>query len=157
MMSNEMNRPGSQYSFCGRTRRTFLSNLGLGFGGIALRTLWHQDALGSDASVQPPIALSTPRLAKAKNVIWIFLSGGVSQMETFDPKPLLNTMQGKTYDETTLPNPQKLPIYLNARDRLWASIVNCIRESFHCSRFSPSWTSRFGRERLVAPFGLVRR
>jgi hypothetical protein len=44
-------------------------------------------------------------------VIWIFLSGGVSHLETFDPKPLLNKHAGKTFDETGLPNPQKLPIY----------------------------------------------
>ncbi len=61
---------------------------------------------------------------RAKNVIWVFLSGGVSHLETFDPKPLLNQYAGKTYDETTLPNPQKSPLYLE-RSR---SVVGFDRE-----------------------------
>src|SRR5262249_4160735 len=61
---------------------------------------------------------------KTQNVIWVFLSGGVSHLETFDPKPFLNTFAGKTYDETTLPNPQKSPLYLE-RSR---SVVGFDRE-----------------------------
>ena len=45
-------------------------------------------------------------------------------METFDPKPLLNKLEGKTYDQTSLPNPQKLPMYLE-RSR---SVVGIDRE-----------------------------
>jgi hypothetical protein len=63
----------------------------------------------------------TPR---AKNVIWVFLSGGVSHLETFDPKPLLNHYADKTYDQTTLPHPQKSPLYLQ-RSR---SVVGFDRE-----------------------------
>ena len=113
-------------SFCGRSRRTFLSNLGLGFGGIALNSILHGDgfthAEATGGYRQPD---GKPHFApKAKNVIWIFLSGGVSQMETFDPKPLLNKLEGKTYDQTTLPNPQKQPMYLE-RSR---SVVGMERE-----------------------------
>jgi hypothetical protein len=117
--------PGNQSSFCGRTRRTFLTNLGLGFGGVALNSLLHQDGFvrAENAGLLRPDG--KPHFApKAKNVIWIFLSGGVSQMETFDPKPLLNSLSGKTYDETNLPNPQKLPMYLE-RSR---SVVGFDRE-----------------------------
>ncbi|MEQ1826042.1 MAG: DUF1501 domain-containing protein [Pirellula sp.] len=111
------------HGFCGRTRRTFLSNLGMGFGGIALNSILHQDAYGYSGTHGQPDG--KPHFApKAKNVIWIFLSGGVSHMETFDPKPLLNAMSGKTYDETSLPNPQKLPMYLE-RSR---SVVGFDRE-----------------------------
>jgi hypothetical protein len=96
---------------CGRVaRRAFLADLGLGFTGLALGAMLERDGIvragETDGSHAPP------RVApRAKNVIWIFLSGGVSHLETFDPKPLLNQYAGKTYDETTLPNPQKLPIY----------------------------------------------
>jgi hypothetical protein len=117
--------PRNQSSFCGRTRRTFLTNLGMGFGGVALNSLLHQDGFvrAENAGVLRPDG--KPHFApKAKNVIWIFLSGGVSQMETFDPKPLLNSLSGKTYDETNLPNPQKLPMYLE-RSR---SVVGFDRE-----------------------------
>jgi hypothetical protein len=48
---------------------------------------------------------------KTKTVIWIFLSGGVSHLETWDPKPALNTHAGKTYDQTGLPNPLKSPLF----------------------------------------------
>jgi len=113
-------------SFCGRSRRTFLSNLGLGFGGIALNSMLHQDGYVRGAESGPHAKPDgSPHFApKAKNVIWIFLSGGVSQMETFDPKPLLNKLEGKTYDQTSLPNPQKLPMYLE-RSR---SVVGIDRE-----------------------------
>lgn len=110
--------------FCGRSRRTFLNSVGLGFGGVALNAMLHNDGLATERShgVLPD---GRPHLvSRARNVIWIFLSGGVSQMETFDPKPLLNEFAGKTYDETTLPNPQKLPMYLE-RSR---SVVGFDRE-----------------------------
>ena len=105
----------TRYSHCGRSRRTFLHNLGMGFGGIVLNSLMHKNGQ----------CTGTPHFApRAKNVIWIFLSGGVSHMETFDPKPMLNRMSGKTYDETSLPNPQKQPMYLE-RSR---SVVGIERE-----------------------------
>jgi hypothetical protein len=49
--------------------------------------------------------------ARARSVIWIFLSGGVSHLETWDPKPLLNTYGGKTYDATGLPSPFQSPLF----------------------------------------------
>ena len=48
---------------------------------------------------------------KTKSVIWIFLSGGVSHLETWDPKPTLNRYAGKTYDATGLPSPFKSPLF----------------------------------------------
>lgn len=106
-------------TFCGRVgRRGFLSQMGLGFGSLAAGTMLLQDGISRAAS--PPAHMP----ARAKNVIWVFLSGGVSHLETFDPKPLLNQFAGKTYDETQLPNPQKLPIYLE-RSR---SVVGFDRE-----------------------------
>ncbi|MES2794249.1 MAG: DUF1501 domain-containing protein [Planctomycetota bacterium] len=119
-----------QHSFngppCGRTRRTFLTQLGMGFGGIVLNSLLQQDGrVRGESSATHVLPTGKPHFApKAKNVIWIFLSGGVSQLETFDPKPLLNQMGGKTYDETNLPNPQKLPVFLE-RSR---SVVGLDRE-----------------------------
>ena len=113
-------RPGRS-TFCGRVgRRGFLADLGMGFGGIALGSLLKQDRnLRADEPAAPRVPL-----ARAKNVIWVFLSGGVSHLETFDPKPLLNRFAGKTFDETGLPNPQQLPVYLE-RSR---SVVGFDRE-----------------------------
>lgn len=113
--------PRSPNPFCGRVnRRGFLSGLGMGFGSLAAGSL-----LASERPVdQPRKGAQSGRPARAKNVIWVFLSGGVSHLETFDPKPLLNKFSGKTFDETGLTNPQKLPIYLE-RSR---SVVGMDRE-----------------------------
>lgn len=116
-----MNNPTS--TFCGRSRRGFLSDLGLGFGGLALGSILHADGYPVVKAAESP-RLASAIQPKAKNVIWVFLSGGVSHLETFDPKPLLNKFSGKTFDETNLPNPQKLPIY-RERSR---SVVGMDRE-----------------------------
>lgn len=90
-------------------RRGMLSDLGMGFGGLALGSLLSAEGVNRTAYAQE---LNRSNIVpRAKNVIWVFLSGGVSHLETFDPKPLLNKFAGKTYDETGLPNPQKLPVY----------------------------------------------
>ncbi len=100
---------------CGRIhRRTFLADLGMGFTGLALGAMLHRDGIARAAdgpgSWKPPDGKPhfTP---KAHKVIWIFLSGGVSHLETFDPKPELNKFAGKTYDDTSFANPQKLPMF----------------------------------------------
>ncbi len=96
---------------CGRHhRRLFLADVGLGFTGLALGAMLNQDGLANDPA--QVIQNGQPHFPpKIKNVIWIFLSGGVSHLETLDPKPLLNKYANKTFDETGFPNPQKLPIY----------------------------------------------
>ena len=51
--------------------------------------------------------------ARARNVIWLFMNGGVSHMESFDPKPMLNKYAGKTIAETPFADtqdPKKLAI-----------------------------------------------
>ncbi len=93
----------------GYGRRTFLSDVGLGFTGMALGAMLAEDGRSESPASRPKS--SNTKQPKIKNVIWIFLSGGVSHLETFDPKPLLNRFAGKTFDETGLDNPQKLPIY----------------------------------------------
>lgn len=94
-----------------RNRRTFLADVGLGFTGLSLGSMLFRDGVirASETGVPDGLPLRDP---PAKRVIWIFLSGGVSHLETFDPKPLLNEYAGKTYDETPHQNPQKLPIFL---------------------------------------------
>lgn len=87
-------------------RRSFLRGCGLGFGGLALDSLLAQDD-GENLSLS-----SRPHFApKAKNVIWLFMRGGVSHMETFDPKPALNKYAGKTIAKTpfaSVQDPEKL-------------------------------------------------
>lgn len=94
------------------TRRRFLMNSGLGFGGVALAAMLHRDGIGSDGSWTAPSG--EPHFpAKAKSVIWLFMNGGVSHMESFDPKPMLTKYAGKTIAETPfaeVQDPKKLAI-----------------------------------------------
>ncbi|MFO1019095.1 MAG: DUF1501 domain-containing protein [Planctomycetales bacterium] len=84
----------------GQHRRAFLADVGMGFTGLALGSLLGQQGVArASEGWQPPTG--QPHFKpKAKNVIWIFLIGGMSQMESFDPKPALNQYAGKTLDET---------------------------------------------------------
>lgn len=94
------------------TRRRFLMNSGLGFGGLALAAMLHRDGIGSDGSWNAPSG--EPHFpAEAKSVIWLFMNGGVSHMESFDPKPMLTKYAGKTIAETPfaeVQDPKKLAI-----------------------------------------------
>lgn len=111
------------------TRRTFLSDFGMGFTGLSLGAMLVRDGVfkagASNANWSPPTGkpLHTP---KAKSVIWIFLSGGASQMEGFDPKPALNKYAGKTFDDTPFADPFKSPMH-DARSR---SVIRKIRDTY---------------------------
>ena len=69
-------------------RRAFLTQMGLGFGSVALSGL-----MASESSANQNRIVHLP--AKAKNVIWLFMIGGASHMESFDPKPALNKYAGQ--------------------------------------------------------------
>ncbi|WP_422931710.1 DUF1501 domain-containing protein [Singulisphaera sp. PoT] len=83
-------------------RRAFLSDMGMGFTGLALGAMLHRDGVArasSEGIWTPPDGL--PHFpAKAKSVIWLFMNGGVSHLETFDHKPELNKYGGKSIAET---------------------------------------------------------
>ena len=93
------------------TRRTFITDFGMGFAGVALQGILQRDLRAEPISL-PMIPDGKPHFApKAKSVIWLFMRGGVSHMESFDPKPLLNKYAGKTYDETpfaSVQDPERL-------------------------------------------------
>lgn len=81
----------------GMYRRTFLADMGMGFTGLALGSLLANDGIGSAATAE---STAVPVRARAKSVIWLFMIGGTSHMETFDPKPALNRYSGKSIAET---------------------------------------------------------
>jgi len=92
-------------SFCGRTRREFLWEIGGGFGSVPLLALFGADgilcrqAVAADGATPfvNPLAPKAPRLpAKAKSVIFLFMYGGPSHVDTFDYKPSLYPLDGKT-------------------------------------------------------------
>jgi hypothetical protein len=75
------------------SRRDWLRTAGGGFGALALNSLLAQDGRGEPTG---PLAPKKPhRTPTAKSVIFLFMEGGPSQLDTFDPKPLLNKLAGK--------------------------------------------------------------
>ena len=96
--------------FCGRTRRELLWDAGAGFTGLALTGLLTADgffankAVGGEVKTKfiNPLAPKQPHFpAKAKSVIFLFMYGGPSQVDTFDYKPKLYDLDGKTIDIKT--------------------------------------------------------
>ena len=89
--------------FCRRTRREFLWEAGAGFTGLALAGLMARDGVLPRVQAGPaggfvnPLAPRQPmRTAKAKSVIFLFMYGGPSHVDTFDYKPALYPLDGKT-------------------------------------------------------------
>ncbi len=76
------------------TRRSFLANMGMSIAGLAMGA----------TNGKPHFA------PKAKRVIWLFMIGGVSHVESFDPKPELNKYAGKTIDDTPYKETQNNPL-----------------------------------------------
>jgi hypothetical protein len=72
------------------SRRELLRRCSLGFGGIALSGLLSSPAFGASS----PNAKPGPK-AKARNVIFCYMSGGVSHVDSFDPKPALRRLHGQ--------------------------------------------------------------
>ncbi len=92
-------------NFCGRTRREFLWQAGAGFTSLGLADLLSRDGFfGNNAragDIAPrsanPLAPKPPHFApRAKSVIFLFMYGGPSQVDTFDHKPKLYELDGKT-------------------------------------------------------------
>jgi hypothetical protein len=96
-------------NFCGRTRREWLWEAGAGFTGVALAGMldqgfFTQQAIAADGETQwkNPLAPKPPHFpAKAKSVIFLYMYGGPSQIDTFDYKPTMYGMDNKTVDVKT--------------------------------------------------------
>ena len=97
--------------FCGNTRREFLWETGAGFTGLALTGLLSRDGFFNNAAAQQPapqpayvnpLAPRAPHFApKAKAVIFLFMYGGPSHIDTFDYKPKLYELDGRTINVQT--------------------------------------------------------
>ena len=82
-----------------RNRREFLNDAFCGFGAVAFAAMLEQERARA-ATVNPLAAKTPPLPAKAKSVILLFMAGGPSHLETFDPKPLLNKLNGQRMPAT---------------------------------------------------------
>lgn len=77
-------------------RRRFLQQAGLGFGSLALASLLHQDSLAASGAGSDPLAPKPGDFpAKVKSVIWLFMTGAPSQVDTWDYKPELQKRDGQ--------------------------------------------------------------
>ncbi len=75
------------------SRRDFLWQAGCGFAGLALT-----DLLAAEALASSPLAEKLPHFpARAKHCVFLFMNGGPSQVDTFDPKPALTRHHGQPY------------------------------------------------------------
>ena len=75
------------------TRRELLQRTGMGMGAVALAGLLRADT--SIGAVNPLAPKAPPLPAKAKRVLHLFMNGGPSHVDTFDPKPSLTKFSGK--------------------------------------------------------------
>jgi hypothetical protein len=108
-MDNNQQADGTQ-QFCRRTRREFLWESGGGFASVALTAFLSGDGFfGKQACAADtvskfvnPLAAKHPQFApKAKSVIFLFMYGGPSHLDTFDYKPKLFGLDGKTIEVKT--------------------------------------------------------
>jgi hypothetical protein len=80
------------------TRRHFFGRCAVGLGAIALNQMLSEDGYGAGPKIDPanPMDPRTPPLpAKVKKVIYLFMAGGPSQLDLFDPKPKLGELTGQ--------------------------------------------------------------
>ena len=98
-----------QGNFCGRTRREFLWEAGAGFTSLALGGMLGQGFLANQSlaadgvtAYSSPLAPKSAMIpAKAKSVIFLFMYGGPSHVDTFDYKPALYPLDNKTVEVKT--------------------------------------------------------
>jgi hypothetical protein len=80
------------------TRRSFFQRMGAGIHGAALFHLFAHSLQADEKHVAPSLRPKPPHFpAKAKSVIHLFMNGGPSQMDLFDPKPALDEHHGESY------------------------------------------------------------
>src|SRR5260370_27940620 len=86
----------------GHSRRDFLYRAGGGLGGIALSWLLARNGLAAEEKKSAnPLAAKPPHFeAKAKSIIFLFMVGGPSPVDLFDPKPELTKQHGKPLPES---------------------------------------------------------
>src|SRR5580704_13113780 len=96
-------------------RRVFLADCGMGLTGLVLGTMLGNNAATASDVWTPPDG--KPHFApKAKRVIWLFMLGGVSHVDTFDPKPALNKYAGKNISETPFKDTLNSPYVKGVRE-----------------------------------------
>jgi uncharacterized protein (DUF1501 family) len=100
-----MHQPNGAHNFaypCGRTRRStsrrqWLSQAACGFGSVGLLALLSKQAAASSPPARAGMLNTLHHVARAKQVIFLYMDGGPSQIDTFDPKPMLTKYNGQPF------------------------------------------------------------
>jgi hypothetical protein len=95
------------------TRREMLQRCGMGMGALALSQIMADAGMAAPESVNPLLPKSTHFAPKAKRVVHLFMNGGPSQVDTFDPKPELTRRAG-----------QPLPLSLSTERKTGAAFAS---------------------------------
>lgn len=83
------------------SRRKMLVDTGAGFGSVALAGMMGQSTSQGATAPASPLSVKQPhQKPRAKRVIFLFMEGGPSHMDTFDPKPALQKLAGKPLPES---------------------------------------------------------
>src|SRR5437016_12165494 len=88
------------------SRRDFLAKCGCGFGALAFGHMLGVDGLlahAANSNIDPlnPLSPRPPHYpVRAKSVIWLFMEGGPSHLDLFDPKPALDRLAGQPMPES---------------------------------------------------------
>ena len=127
-----MNAHWNSYLNRALSRRELLKTSSTGFGALALAAMLGEQAHASTAGAQSPLSEKAPQFpARAKRVIFLFMHGGPSQVDTFDYKPLLIRDHGK-------PLPFKRPKVVSSETfNLLKSPWSCTRAAIRSS--GPAW------------------
>jgi uncharacterized protein (DUF1501 family) len=106
-----------------------LRQAGLGFGAWALLDLLGRDSAAALTGAANPLAAKPPQFpARAKSVIFLFMQGGPSQIDTFDPKPLLTKLDGQPLPPSAI---EGLQLQFTKMD---ASIHGCKQSFSKCGQ-----------------------
>ena len=94
------------------SRRAMLQRGTLGFGSIALASMLARDGLLAaprEGNHTRPHVVGPHLPARAKNIVFLFMSGGPGQTDTFDPKPLVQELEGQPVPDQIAVNVPKIP------------------------------------------------
>ena len=95
--------PNMTHNFLPLSRREMLQTMGIGFGSLGLAAVLAGEASAAPAESNPLAPKATQFPAKAKRIIHLFMNGGPSQVDTFDPKPALEKFAGQVPPESLFP------------------------------------------------------
>ena len=135
--------PCHRYSPLPLNRRAFLRQAGCGFGAVALAALLAQNgsSRGAESAARTIRSRRSRRISrrKAKSVIFLYMDGGPSQVDTFDPKPRLSEEHGQPFAMKIEPTQfNNNGSTLGSRRGSSSSTARAACRSATCFRTSPS-------------------